>query len=119
MRVLIVGASAKPERYAHMAMVELRSKGHEVVLFNPGLEEIEGIPVKNSFDQITEPVDTVSLYVGPERLIPMIDQIISLKPKRIISNPGTETSEMRNRAQEAGIEYIEACTLMMSKSEQF
>ena len=119
MKVLIIGASEKPERYAYIAMKELSDKGHEVLLFNPAREEIEGRKVYHSLAEVPGPIDTLSLYVGPQRLIPMIDEIIALQPRRIISNPGTETTELRNRATEAGIDYLEACTIMMSKTGQF
>ena len=41
------------------------------------------------------------------------DQIIALKPQRIIFNPGTENPALVQLANAAGIETIEACTLVM------
>lgn len=119
MRVLIVGASKKSERYANMAMKRLIEKGHEVILFNPAESEIEGHPVVNSLEEVQGPVDTVTLYVGPKHLEPMIEGIIACGPKRIISNPGTETPAMAERARAAGIEYLEACTLVLLTTGQF
>jgi len=119
MRVLLIGASKKSERYANMAMKRLLEKKHEVVLFNPALTEIDGHPVVNSFAEIGPGIDTVTVYVGNRHLEPMMDDIISLRPRRIISNPGTESGSMRKKAQEAGIEYIEACTLVLLSTNQF
>ncbi len=119
MRVLIIGASNKSERYANMAMKRLIEKKHEVVLFNPALSEIDGHPVVRTFAEIDQPVDTVTIYVGPRHLEPMIDDIIACKPRRIISNPGTETKLLKKKAQEAGIQYIEACTLVLLSTNQF
>jgi len=119
MRVLLIGASKKSERYANMAMKRLMEKKHEVVLFNPALAEIDGHPVANTFADIGLPVDTVTVYVGPRHLEPMMDDIIALGPRRIISNPGTESALMQKKAQEAGIEYLEACTLVLLSTGQF
>jgi predicted CoA-binding protein len=119
MRVLIIGASKKAERYSNMAMKRLIDKNHEVVLFNPALDEIDGHPVINSLLPAQAGVDTVTLYVGPTHLEPMIDDIIAWAPRRIISNPGTESILMAERARKAGIEYLEACTLVLLSTGQF
>src|SRR3989337_2362999 len=63
-----------------------------------------------------EDVDTVTLYIGPHRQPEHYDYILSLKPRRIIFNPGTENDEFINRAEEKGIEALEACTLVMLRS---
>lgn len=121
MRVLLVGASVKPERYAHMAMKRLLSQQHEVLLFNPdpALDLIEGRPVIHSLVSPALRVDTVTLYVAPARLEPMVADIVALKPRRIISNPGTECPAMKAAAEAAGIEYLEACTLVLLASGKF
>ena len=118
-RVVVIGASNKPGRYSYKAVEALKNAGHDVVPFNPALREIGGIKVINDLREISGRVDTVTLYVGPEGLVPMIDAIVGLKPSRIIANPGTETAEMREAAEKAGIIYMEACTLVMLSTDQF
>ena len=118
-RVVVLGASNKPERYSYKAVESLKSRGHEVMPVNPALKEVLGIKAVNRLGDIKGRVDTVTLYVGPERLRPMIGAVIKLKPGRIIANPGTETPEMKEAAGKAGVEYIEACTLVMLSTGQF
>ena len=115
----IIGASHKTERYSNKAQKALIGAGHKVVLFNPALKEVDGIKVFNHLSAITEKIDTVTLYVGPERLVPMIGDILALKPKRVIANPGTECAEMADACKKTGIEYIEACTLVMISTGQY
>jgi len=62
---------------------------------------------------LPEGIDTVTLYLGPERQREYYDYILSLKPKRIIFNPGTENDELAALAEANGIETVEACTLVM------
>lgn len=119
MRVLIIGASRNPERYSHLAIKRFEAAGHEVVLFNPGIDDIEGRPVVRDLALVSGPVDTVTLYVGPKHLEPLVDPILALSPRRIISNPGTESAVLRAKAAEAGIEYLEACTLVLLSTGQF
>jgi len=118
-KVVVIGASNKPARYAYQALVELTNHGHTVIPVNPALKEINGIKVINGLSDIREAIDTVTLYVGPERLEPMVPEIIALKPKRVISNPGTETHLMQEACEKNGIEYIEACTLVMLSTGQY
>ena len=115
----IIGASHKPERYSNKAQKALIGAGHKVVLFNPALKEVDGIKVFNHLTDITEKIETVTLYVGPERLVPMIAGILALKPKRVIANPGTECAEMEKACIKAKVEYIEACTLVMISTGQY
>jgi predicted CoA-binding protein len=64
-------------------------------------------------------VHTVTLYIGPQRQPEHYDYILSLKPKRIIFNPGTENTEFIERAEKQGVEALEACTLVMLRSRQY
>jgi len=107
--VAVLGASANPERYANMAVRRLREAGHRVIPVNPALETIEGLPVAKSLGEIRNPVDTLTLYVGPQRLA----------PKRVIFNPGTESPELAAALDRANIPHLAACTLVMLQTGQF
>jgi predicted CoA-binding protein len=118
-RVVVLGASNKPQRYSFKAIESLVAKGHEVIPVNPALKEILGIKVINKFEEIKGDIDTITLYVGPDRLTEMAASVAALRPKRIIANPGAESEIMRQEAEKNGIEYIEACTLVMLSTGQF
>ncbi len=119
MRTLIVGASDKEERYANKAMKRLLEKGHETVLLHPTLREIDGRPVVNRIEDAGSGIDTVTLYVGRDKSEAMIDGILALRPRRIIANPGAESAAVRAAAEAAGIEYLEACTLVLLATGAF
>jgi hypothetical protein len=119
MRVAIIGASKNAERYSNMALKRLVAAGYEVFPVNPALDEIDGIRVYRSIRDLPLPVDTVTLYVGPDTLRSLEDEILALKPGRIIANPGTETTSLAERARALGIVYLEACTLVLLSTGQF
>lgn len=119
MRVAVLGASPNPERYSNKAIRQLKSKGHEVLPVNPGHQTIEGLPVAPSLDKIEGPVDTVTVYVGPAHIGPLIKDIVALRPRRVILNPGAESAELAAALEESGIPHIEACTLVMLSTGQF
>jgi predicted CoA-binding protein len=117
--VVVVGASHKPERYSNRAVKMLKERNYHVIPIHPKLDRIEDIPVCHALDEIRERVDTLTLYIGPERLQPLMDKIVTLKPGRVIFNPGTEKAELQHRLDEAGIPWLAACTLVMLQTGQF
>ena len=116
--VAILGASPKPDRYAYKAFELLREYGHRPVPVNPAFPEILG---EKCYPKISEagPIDTVTLYLGQARSDPLIDEIIEAKPRRIIMNPGAENYALAEKAEDAGIEVVEGCTLVMLQTGQF
>jgi uncharacterized protein len=118
-RVVVLGASNKPQRYSYKAIEALKARGHEVIPVNPAIKEILGLPVIDRIENLKGGIDTVTLYLGPERLALIAAAVAALKPKRIIANPGAESDIMRLEAENNGIEYIEACTLVMLSTGQF
>ena len=114
MSTLVVGASVKPERYAHRAILKLQEAGETVHAFGLRSDTVNGIEILTDQDgiQISD-LDTITLYVGAKRQPPLMDWLISLKARRVIFNPGTENPEFYRRLVEAKIEVVEACTLVM------
>lgn len=112
-KTVVIGASENNERYSNIAARRLKQHGHEVIAV--GLKEGfigTDIPITKELSFIPN-VDTVTLYVGPKNQPYWYDYILSLKPKRIVFNPGTENPEFEKMAQEKGIQTPEACTLVM------
>lgn len=113
-KTAIIGATTNPGRYAYFAAELLKEYGHEIVPIGikkgeVAGEEIADIRQKPHFNDI----DTITLYLGPRNQPEWYDYLLSLKPKRIIFNPGTENSEFSQLAKDKGIETVEACTLVM------
>jgi predicted CoA-binding protein len=117
--VAILGASPKPDRYAYQALQLLREYGHRTLPVNPAFDEILGEKCYPRISDAPGPIDTVTLYLGESRSNPLIDEIVSAKPRRIIMNPGAENSALAAKAEEAGIEVVEGCTLVMLRTGQF
>ncbi|BAO45521.1 CoA-binding protein [Thiolapillus brandeum] len=118
--VVVLGATAKPDRYANQAIRLLKGKGyHHITPVHPKLAVSEGIPVTHKLSRINDPVDTLTLYVGPARLEPMIGDILDLKPGRVIFNPGTESAKLQQALDQAAIPWEEACTLVLLRTGQF
>lgn len=119
-KTVIIGATANPSRYAHIAATMLTEYGHEIVPVGIKNETVLGKQILNLREKpAIADVDTITLYVGPQNQPEWYDYLLSLKPKRIIFNPGTENDELENRAAAQGIEVVEGCTLVMLRSNQY
>ncbi len=119
-KTVIIGATPDRSRYAYLAAQMLREYGHDFVPVSIKTGEVFG---KQILDLRQRPaidgVDTVTMYVGTRNQEEWIDYILSLKPRRIIFNPGTENYVFEQRAESEGIEALEACTLVMLRTGQY
>lgn len=118
MKTLVLGATTNKDRYSYKAIHNLIGKSHQVVAIGSkkGMAldipiEIEKIPYHG--------VDTVTLYLNPQHQREYYDYIISLHPRRVIFNPGTENPEFYTLLKENGIEYEIACTLVLLATNQY
>lgn len=119
-KTVIIGATTNQGRYAYLAARMLTEYKHEIVPVGIKDGAVFGKEILDIFKKPPiENVHTVTMYIGPQRQPEHIDYILGLKPKRIIFNPGTENEEFIRRAEEKGIEALEACTLVMLRSYQY
>lgn len=109
---VIIGAVPNAERYSYKATMSLLQHDHKVYPIGLRAGKIGGIDIITDRPALND-VDTVTLYVGPQNQHHWTEYILSLKPKRIIFNPGAENPEFEKQASEKGIECVEACTLVM------
>ncbi len=115
---LVIGASENPARYIYKAIHALLDHHYRVW----GIGNKEGKVDNVAFSKARPPlkdVDTVTLYLNPTHQKEYYDYILSLKPNRIIFNPGTENPELEQLAKAQGVEPLEACTLVLLATGQY
>ena len=114
---LVIGASPNPERYAYKASIMLKEYGHTVVPYGLKKGNINGEEITARLPE--QGIDTVTLYVGKQHQQVFYDYLVKLKPSRVIFNPGTENLELANLLKQHQIDPIEACTLVMLRTNQY
>ena len=117
--VAILGASNNPERYSYKAFKLLQDYGHRVIPVSPKMAKLENIDVVADLGQISESVDTLTMYVGADRSTALQSQILILRPRRVIFNPGSENPNLKKILEAAGIQVLEACTLVLLQIGKF
>ena len=117
-KTLVLGASDNPSRYSFLALHRLRSHGHPVVAIGKKTGMVGDVPIEKE-KKDWQDVDTVTLYLNPKHQKQYYEYIVSLKPKRIIFNPGAENDELSALAIKNGIKPMEACTLVLLSINQY
>jgi len=117
-KTLVVGASTNPERYAYKAIEKLSMHKHELIALGLRTGTVLGHTIATEKLQWKD-IDTVSLYLGPARQEPYFDYILSLKPRRVLFNPGTENPVFESLLKAKGILVERACTLVLLATNQY
>ena len=115
---VVIGASENVERYSNMAVKKLVANKHAVTAIGNKEGIINGIKIIKE-NPVLDDVHTVTLYLNPQNQKPYYDYILSLNPKRIIFNPGTENEELEKLAIKKGIHTMDACTLVLLSTNQY
>ena len=119
-KTVIIGATTNPTRYAFIAAGMLSEYNHEIVPVGIKSGVVYGKEILAITKRpIIADVDTVTLYIGPQHQLEHYDYILSLNPKRVIFNPGTENAEFEKLITDLGAEALEACTLVLLRSNQY
>ncbi len=119
-KTLIAGATANPGRYAFMAAAMLNEYGHEIVPIGIRKATVLGKEILNLREKpAVKDIDTITLYIGPQNQPEWYEYLLSLKPRRIIFNPGTENDVFEKMAEDQHVEVVQGCTLVMLRSGQY
>ena len=118
MKTLVIGASANKERYSYKAIHSLVDKSHQVVAIGAKKGMAFDIPIETEKADF-HAIDTVTLYLNPKAQQDYYDYILSLKPRRVIFNPGTENPEFYKILEANNIKYEVACTLVLLATNQY
>lgn len=117
-KTLVLGASENPDRYSYLAVERLLANNHPVIAVGKKAGALFGVDILTT-REMHEGIDTITLYLNPANQKPYYDYLLSLNPKRIIFNPGTENNEFAKMAEEKNIKVKHGCTLVMLSTGQY
>lgn len=120
--VAVLGASSDTTRYSYKAIGLLKQYGHTPIPINPSEIEILGFKVVPEIKDLIKEgkkIDTLTIYVNPKISGQYQQDILDLKPARVIFNPGSENPLLEKALSIHGIIVEEACTLVLLRTDQF
>ena len=96
----------------------LLSFDHKVFAYGKMKGEVYGLPIVTEWNKNWLP-HTITLYINPTLQPKLYNQIIAIRPKRVVFNPGTENKEFEVLLTKNGIEVSIACTLVLLSTGQY
>ena len=113
-KTVIIGSNRSPWKYPQQAASMLQDNKVDFVPVGVVNGAVLGKEILNIYDNPSvDDVHTITLYINPSKQKQWFDYMLSLEPKRIIFNPGTENQEFKTLAESKGVECLYACTLVM------
>ncbi len=117
-KTLVIGASLNENRYSYLAIQSLLYAKNQVVAIGAMQGEIFGVQIVTEKIMFSN-IHTVTLYLNPKHQKEYYNYIISLHPKRVIFNPGTENSTFYTLLKQHDIFFEEACSLVLLSTNQY
>jgi predicted CoA-binding protein len=110
--VAVIGASNDRRKYSNRAVRAYRSEGWDVYPIHPHAAAIEGLRAYKSIVEVPVEIDRATVYLHPEVTLSILDEIVRKGVRELFLNPGSESSEVLQRAQEMGLLPILACSIV-------
>ena len=110
--VAVIGASSARHKFGNKAVRAYLRQGWTVYPVNPNETVVEGLASFPSVSAIPGPVDRASLYLPPEIGIGLLEGIQRKGIRELWVNPGAESDALIARADELGLEPIQACSIV-------
>jgi predicted CoA-binding protein len=109
--IAVVGVSSKPDRASNEVAKYLIDAGYTVYLVNPMEDEIFGMPVYDSVQELPEPVDIVDIFRRPGDVPPVVADAIAAHAKAVWMQLEIVNEEAAAEARAAGLEVVmDRCT---------
>jgi uncharacterized protein len=112
--VAILGASADRSKFGNKAVRAFLARGYTVYPVNPKGGDVEGLPVHKSLADIPAAVklDRISVYLPPAVGLKTLPEIANRGCGELWLNPGSESEELVEAAEKAGLNVIQACSIV-------
>ena len=110
--VAVIGASNDRRKYGNKALRALKAEGYTVIPINPNEREVEGIPTYPSVVDVPGAIDMATVYVQPDVLKGLLDDLARKQIPEIWVNPGAESDDVMVEAKRKKLNVIYACSII-------
>ncbi len=110
--VVILGASADRNKFGNKSLRAYQQKGYVVYPVNPREAEIEGARAYESVSDVPVRPDIVTIYLPPEKLLPLLAGIAAKGCGELWLNPGTESDAVLAESKRLGLNIVQACSIV-------
>ena len=107
----VVGATADEEKYGYKVFAHLIQKGYTVYPISLKYDFIGERKAYTSLYELPEKPDAVNLIVNPKAVMESIHDCARLGIQKDGIQPGSESPEILEYAEQNGIEAVQGCVL--------
>jgi len=104
--IAIVGLSPDEKKPSNIVARYLINAGYTIIPVNPQYEEILGKKSYPDLVSVPEKVDIVDIFMRAEKVLPVVEEAIKIKPACIWLQLGIINEEARNLAESHGIAFV-------------
>lgn len=108
--IAVVGLSPKPKRLSNSVSKAMQDFGYTIIPVRPAVDEVLGekayVDLESIPESLQSKIDMVNVFRAPEKISPIIDACIDLKPPLVWLQDGVVNEAEAVRAQKAGITVI-------------
>ena len=112
-RIAVVGVSRSNYKYGSIVYRNMQQQGYQMVPVNPNLEIFDGQTCYPNLSALPEPVDGVVIVIPPSRVPAILHEAASLGIRHVWLQPGAESDEALELADELGLELIHTFCVMV------
>jgi predicted CoA-binding protein len=107
--IAVVGLSPDPYRPSHDIAAYLDRQGYKVFGVNPesDVDEVFGVPILDSLDQVPGPIDIVDVFRRPEYTPDAARAAVAAGARALWLQLGIRNPEARAIAEAGGLAYVE------------
>jgi uncharacterized protein len=105
--IAVVGLSPDQEKPSNSVSRYMRDKGYRIIPVNPAQEEIIGEKSYKSLSEIPEKIDIIDIFMRSEKVMPVVEEALKLKPKAIWLQLGIKNDEARRLVEQTDVGYVE------------
>lgn len=102
----VVGATQNPNKFGNRIYKKLHGNGYDVTPINPVYDTVEGVKCLDSLKDMPELPECVSVVVGPERALKLVEEAIELGVDRLWFQPGTFDEKVLELAESNGLNIV-------------
>ncbi len=119
-KTLLLGASTRPERNSMKTLIMLSTHDIPTIGIGRGDYHIGDVEILGKWDWTKiQDIHTVTIYLNVENQSEYVENILELRPSRVIFNPGAENEEFQLLLDQENIEYLHACTAVLISTGQY
>ena len=120
MKIVLIWASNKPEKYWNRILKDLQEKWHDVIPVNPNEKEIEGIRSHKALSTVPKSFEVFNFVVPAKVTLQILKKYKNLlKTKKVWIQPWAEDKDVLEYLKENNFEdYITGSCIMVEKIEK-